>query len=53
MVAVEALEVQHAREIPILNVKKLGREDVEELARLFKCLESKARKLIMQRKKIK
>ncbi|RLF03256.1 MAG: hypothetical protein DRJ59_01225 [Thermoprotei archaeon] len=38
-----ALEVQHARNMPVINVKKLCKEDVEELARLFDELESTAR----------
>lgn len=37
------LEVSIAREIPVLNVKKLNKKDVEELAQLFDKLESAAR----------
>jgi type I restriction-modification system DNA methylase subunit len=38
-----ALECDISEEIPMLNVKEINREDVEELARLFDELESKAR----------
>jgi hypothetical protein len=38
-----ALEYNISEEIPMLNVKEINREDVEELARLFDELESKAR----------
>jgi type I restriction-modification system DNA methylase subunit len=41
-----ALEVQHARDMPILNVKALRRNDVEELAKIFDELESEARKYV-------
>lgn len=40
------LEVNILRDMPILNVKKLKREDVEELAKLFDDLESRARQLV-------
>ncbi len=39
------LEVNILRDTPLLNVKKLKREDVEELSRLFDELEAKARQL--------
>lgn len=39
------LEVSVLREMPLLNVKNLKREDVEELAMLFDNLETKARQL--------
>jgi len=41
-----ALEVQHARDIPILNVKNIDRKVVEGLAKLFDDLEKKAREII-------
>jgi hypothetical protein len=37
------LEVSIAKKMPMLNVKKINRKDVEELAELFDELESKAR----------
>ncbi len=40
-----SLEVQHARNMPIINIKKLDYEDKEKLAQLFDKLEKKARKL--------
>jgi len=39
------LEVSHARDMPILNVKKLPKEVVETLAKLFDKLEEEARNL--------
>jgi len=41
-----ALEVNIAKRMPILNVKAIDRDRVEELARLFDELESKARRLM-------
>ena len=40
------LEVNILRDMPIPNVKKLSREDVEELASLFDELEDRARQLV-------
>jgi type I restriction-modification system DNA methylase subunit len=40
-----ALEVKHAEEIPILDVRKLYEKDVDVLASLFDELEAEARKL--------
>lgn len=40
-----ALEVVQAEHIPLLDVKKLGKEELQELARLFDELEVAARKL--------
>jgi hypothetical protein len=42
---VAALEVKHAEEIPILDVRKLDEKDVDVLAFLFDELEAEARKL--------
>ncbi|MEM1582845.1 MAG: N-6 DNA methylase [Candidatus Bathyarchaeia archaeon] len=42
---VAALEVKHAEELPILNVKTLRQEDIELLASLFDELEAEARRL--------
>jgi hypothetical protein len=42
---VAALEVKHAEEIPILDVRKLYEKDVDVLASLFDELEAEARKL--------
>ncbi|MEM3596671.1 MAG: N-6 DNA methylase [Candidatus Bathyarchaeia archaeon] len=42
---VAALEVKHAEEMPILDVKTLKQKDVELLASLFDELEAEARKL--------
>jgi type I restriction-modification system DNA methylase subunit len=42
---VAALEVKHAEEIPILDVRKLDEKDVDVLASLFDELEAEARKL--------
>jgi len=39
------LEVNILEDMPIINVKSINRDDVEELARLFDDLESKARQL--------
>lgn len=39
------LEVNILRDMPLLNVKRLRRRDVEELARLFDELEANAREL--------
>lgn len=39
------LEVKHAEEMPILDVKKLSQEDVELLASLYDELEAEARRL--------
>jgi len=41
-----ALEINIAKELPILNVKAIDRGKVEELARLFDELETEARKLM-------
>ncbi|MEM2186806.1 MAG: N-6 DNA methylase [Thermofilaceae archaeon] len=40
-----ALEVKHAEEMPILDVRRLDRKDLEFLASLFDELEAEARKL--------
>jgi len=40
------LEVNILRNIPIINVKSINHDDVEELARLFDDLEGKARQLV-------
>ncbi len=45
-----ALEVNVARNMPILNVKTLNRNDVEELAKLFDELEENARRIIQSSK---
>ncbi|WP_461865792.1 N-6 DNA methylase [Thermococcus sp.] len=45
-----ALEAQHARDMPIINVKKLDREDIESLAYLFDKLEDTARRLLTDEK---
>ena len=39
-----ALEVQHARDMPVINIKKLDKKEIEELAQLFDKLELAARK---------
>ncbi|MEM4439737.1 MAG: N-6 DNA methylase, partial [Pyrobaculum sp.] len=40
-----ALEVKHAREMPILDVRRLGEDDLRLLASLFDELEAEARRL--------
>lgn len=40
------LEINILRDMPLLNVKKLKREDIEELANLFDKLEKKSREMI-------
>jgi len=42
---VAALEVKHAEELPILNVRTLSQGDIELLASLFDGLETEARRL--------
>ena len=42
---VAALEVKHAEEIPVLDVRKLNEKDVDVLASLFDELEAEARRL--------
>jgi len=41
-----ALETQHARDMPIINIKAIEEKDVEELAKLFDELEEGARELL-------
>ncbi|MEM4030184.1 MAG: N-6 DNA methylase [Thermofilaceae archaeon] len=40
-----ALEIRHAEEMPILDVRELGRDDLRRLASLFDKLEGEARRL--------
>ena len=47
------LEVSDLSDMPLLNVKKLKREDVEELAKLFDELENNARQLATENEETK